>query len=73
MEEDRVKLPVHYINHAIVPTKMRYSNIRKLAFALLISSKKLCPYFKVRMTIVTTNYLLQQVLYKLNTSSRLIR
>lgn len=38
-EDEGSQLPVYYLSHSMVPAKSIYSNIEKLALALLISPK----------------------------------
>ncbi|KAM6556222.1 hypothetical protein CsatB_003241 [Cannabis sativa] len=47
--------------------------MEKLAFALVISSRKLQPYFQAHSIEVLTNYPLRQVLAKPETSGRLLK
>ncbi|XP_060972318.1 uncharacterized protein LOC133038245 [Cannabis sativa] len=47
--------------------------MEKLAFALVISSRKLRPYFQAHSITVLTNYPLRQVLAKPETSGRLLK
>lgn len=51
----------------------RYIDMEKLALALVVVSRKLCPYFHAYVIKILTNYLLKQVLLKLNASGRLLK
>jgi hypothetical protein len=51
--------------------KERYPQMEKLAFALIIASRKLCPYFQAHTIRVLTEYPLKKVLQKLDLSGRL--
>ena len=44
-EEGRIQLPVYYINQAFQGVEAKYPWIKKIAFALIITSRKLRPYF----------------------------
>lgn len=50
----------------------RYSNIKKLAYALVISERKLRPYFESHLIVVYTNAPLLQVFHKLDQSRRML-
>ena len=51
----------------------RYLELEKLALALMVASKKLRPYFHAHLIEVLTNYLLHQMLQKLEASGRLLK
>jgi hypothetical protein len=44
-EEECVQKPIYYTSRALRGAEERYSNMEKLAFALVIASRKLIPYF----------------------------
>ena len=56
---------------ASVDAETRYPEIEKLALALVISTRKLRPYFHSHPVRVLTNYPLRQVLQKPDASSQL--
>ncbi|KAM1878644.1 hypothetical protein ACFX14_040613 [Malus domestica] len=60
--DGNVERPVYYTSKALQDTETRYSNIEKLALALVMSARKLCPYFQVHSIIVLTNHPLRQIL-----------
>ncbi|XP_075662897.1 uncharacterized protein LOC142632353 [Castanea sativa] len=45
-EEDKKQLPVYYISQALQGAEAKYPRIEKIAFALIVASRKLRPYFK---------------------------
>ncbi|KAM1220066.1 hypothetical protein ACFX2G_048060 [Malus domestica] len=51
-----VKRPVYYASKALQDAETRYSNIEKLALALVMSARKLHPYFQAHFIIVLTNH-----------------
>ncbi|CAL9012379.1 unnamed protein product, partial [Prunus brigantina] len=51
----------------------RYPDIEKLAFALVVSARRLRPYFQAHTIHVLTNHPLRQVLQKPETSGRLVK
>ncbi|KAM1333888.1 hypothetical protein ACFX2F_009867 [Malus domestica] len=51
-----VERPVYYASKALQDAETRYSNIEKLALALVMSAKKLRPYFQAYAIIVLTNH-----------------
>lgn len=54
-EELKIQKPVYYTSQAFQGAKARYARIEKLAFALIIASRKLHPYFQAHMILVMTD------------------
>ncbi|XP_022888168.1 uncharacterized protein LOC111403774 [Olea europaea var. sylvestris] len=72
-EENERQLPVYYISKALLPAETRYSDMEKLALALIIVSRKLRPYFQAHSIQVLTNFPLRQVMQKTDASGRLLK
>jgi hypothetical protein len=72
-KEERIQKPVYYTSRALREAEERYSNMEKLAFALLIVSRKLKPYFQSHPIIVLTNYPLRKAMNKPNATGRLVQ
>jgi hypothetical protein len=70
-EEGGVQTPVYFISKALRGAKERYMQMEKLAFTLVIASRKLQPYFQAHTIRVPTEYPLRNVLQKLDLSERL--
>ncbi|KAM1230056.1 hypothetical protein ACFX2G_041149 [Malus domestica] len=47
---------VYYASKALQDAETQYSNIEKLALALVMSTRKLRPYFQAHFIIVLTNH-----------------
>ena len=54
-EEDRKQLPVYYVNQAFQGAEFRYPRIEKIAFALIVVSRKLRLYFQANPILVMTD------------------
>ena len=52
VERDRQQLPVCYVRYILAGAEQCYSLIKKLAYALLIASRKLSSYFKSHHIVV---------------------
>ncbi|CAL2255724.1 unnamed protein product [Prunus armeniaca] len=65
--------PVHYITKGLQDAEVRYPDIEKLAFALVVSTRRLIPYFQTDTIHVLTNQPLRQVLQKPETLGRLVK
>ena len=72
-EEERIQKAVYYTSRALRGAEERYSNMEKLAFALLIASRKLNPYFQSHPIIVLTDYPLRKVMNKPDAAGRLVQ
>uniref|UniRef100_A0A2N9EWT7 Reverse transcriptase RNase H-like domain-containing protein n=1 Tax=Fagus sylvatica TaxID=28930 RepID=A0A2N9EWT7_FAGSY len=70
-EEERIQKLVYYTSRALRGAEERYSNMEKLAFALLIASRKLRPYFQTHSIIVLTDYPLRKAMNKPDAAGRL--
>ncbi|KAL0445436.1 UNVERIFIED_CONTAM: Ribonuclease HI [Sesamum latifolium] len=72
-EEEGDQTPIYYISNVLNGVKSRYPPIEKIALALVITTRKLRPYFLSYPVGVRTNTPLKQVLGKPETSGRLIK
>uniref|UniRef100_A0A2N9FUY0 Uncharacterized protein n=1 Tax=Fagus sylvatica TaxID=28930 RepID=A0A2N9FUY0_FAGSY len=72
-EEERVQKPVYYTSRALRGSEERYTNMEKLAFALLIASRKLRPYFQAHSIIVMTDYPIRKAMNKPDAAGRLVQ
>ena len=72
-EEEKVQWPVYYISKRLIDAENRYSEMEKLALALVIASRKLRPFFHSHTIRVLTNYSLRQLLQKPNAPGHLLK
>ncbi|XP_075662890.1 uncharacterized protein LOC142632343 [Castanea sativa] len=61
-EEDRVQKPVYSTSQALQGAEERCPLMEKLAFALVIATHKLKPYFQAHTVVVLTKKPLQQAM-----------
>ena len=71
-EEKKQRKPVYYISKALQGVEVKYQKIEKLAFALIVSARRLRPYFQGHRIIVMTKHPIWQVLRKLGLVRRMI-
>ncbi|KAM2667997.1 hypothetical protein EV2_019622 [Malus domestica] len=71
--DGNVKQSVYYASKALQDAETRYSNIEKLAITLVMSARKLRPYFQSHSIIVLTNHTLRQILQSPHTSRQMIK
>ena len=72
-EKERVQHPVYYCSQAMRGAEERYPRMEKLILALVTAARKLRPYFQAHTIEVPTEYPMKQVLYKPETSGRLMK
>jgi hypothetical protein len=71
-EESSQQRPVYFISKVLHGAEERYPRIEKLAYALVISARRLRPYFQAHAVLVLTEYPLRKILQKPNLSGRLV-
>ena len=54
-EEDRIQRPVYYISKRLAGAERNYPKQEKLAYCLVIASRKLRPYFQAHSITVYTD------------------
>lgn len=70
-EEDRIQRPVYYISKRLTGAERNYPKLEKLAYCLVIASRKLRPYFQAHHIIVYTDQPSRHVLTWHEMSGRL--
>ena len=68
VERAKDHIPMYYISHALAGIEVNYPLIEKFAYALVIASRKLRPYFEVHKISVLIDQPLKNVLQKLDGS-----
>ncbi|KAI5339476.1 hypothetical protein L3X38_018748 [Prunus dulcis] len=64
---------VHYVSKALQDAKAQYPDLEKLAFALVVSTKRFQPYFQAHTIHAFTNQPLRDVLQKPETSGKVVK
>jgi len=70
-EENHVQRPVYFVSKRLSGAETRYPKVEKLAYCLLITSRKLRHYFQSHPIKVLTDQPQRKVLHRLGTSGRL--
>ncbi|KAI5345569.1 hypothetical protein L3X38_013446 [Prunus dulcis] len=70
---EKAELPIFYVSKALQIAELRYPPLEQLALALVVSARRLRPYFQAHGIKVLTNQPLRQVLQKPEISGRLIK
>ena len=71
-EELRIQKPVYYTSQAFQGVEAIYPRIEKLAFALVIVSRKLRPYFQAHTILVMTNQPLRKAMGRPDVAGRMV-
>ncbi|XP_075492610.1 uncharacterized protein LOC142530680 [Primulina tabacum] len=61
-EEGIDQRPVYYVSHALRGAELKYSEVEKIALALVVTARKLRPYFLSHPIVVLTNFLLGRIM-----------
>ncbi|KAK3031413.1 hypothetical protein RJ639_037411 [Escallonia herrerae] len=72
IEEDGVQKPIYYVSKVLQDVETRYPKIDKIALALIISARRLRPYFQSHTIIILTDQPLRKVLMSPEASGRLV-
>ena len=72
-EEDGKQFPVYYVSKSLLDAETRYTQLEKLALALVTVARKLLPYFQCHPIMVHTTYPLKSILHKPELSGRLTK
>ncbi|XP_074556805.1 uncharacterized protein LOC141812691 [Curcuma longa] len=72
-EEEENQLPIYFFSHLLKDAETRYTNLEKIAWALVRTVRRLRPYFLSHPVTVLTNSNLGKVLTQPEVSGRLIK
>ena len=61
-ERAKEQIPVYYVSYALAGAEMKYPLIEKFAYALVMASRKLRPYFEAHKILVLMDQPLRNVL-----------
>ena len=72
-EDDGVQMIIYYTSRALVNVETKYLSLEKIVLALIVSARRLRPYFQVHTIIVLTDQPIRQVLVKSDISGRMTK
>ncbi|XP_034219224.1 uncharacterized protein LOC117630638 [Prunus dulcis] len=72
-EELGAQHPVFYTSKALLDAETRYPKLEKLILALVVSARKLRPYYQAHRVIVMTDFPLRSILHSPDASQRLMK
>lgn len=73
VRDEHCQIPVYYVSRAPHGVELKYPPLEKLAFVLVITTRRLRPYFQAHPIVVLTNQPLRAVLQKPKLSRRLVK
>ena len=65
-EEGNVQKPVYYTSQVFQGSEASYPRMEKIAFALLVASKKLYPYFQAHSIVIMTDQPIRKTMNKID-------
>ena len=71
-EEAKKQLPVYYVSQAFQGAESNYPRIEKIAFALIVVSRKLRQYFQANPILVMTDQPIKKSMNKPEAVGRMI-
>ena len=72
-EEGKKQLPVYYVSQALQGAESRYPRIEKIAFALIVASRKLRQYFQSNPILVMTDQPIKKSMSKPEAAGRMVQ
>ena len=72
-EEGNVQKPVYYTSKAFQGVEASYPRMEKIAFTLLVASRKLHPYFQAHLIVIMTNQPIRKMMNKIDAAGQLIQ
>ncbi|XP_075475781.1 uncharacterized protein LOC142511886 [Primulina tabacum] len=72
-EEGTDQKPIYYVSHALRGAELKYSEVEKIALALIMTARKLRPYFLSHPIVVLTNSPLGRIITHAEVFGRMVK
>ena len=71
-EVENEERPIYFVSRTLHATEMRYQMIKKVVLALVLTTRKMRPYFQNHSLTVRIDYPIFKILYKPDLEGRMI-
>ena len=68
-----IQRPVYYISEVLFETKIRYPQIQKLLYAIVLAQRKLRHYFEAHPITVVSSFPLGEIVHNKEASGRIAK
>ncbi|KAL2250220.1 UNVERIFIED_CONTAM: Retrovirus-related Pol polyprotein from transposon [Sesamum indicum] len=72
-EEGGQQNPIYYVSKMLQGAELRYTEMEKLVLTLVVTTRKLRPYFQLHKVVVLTNHPLKHIMSRPKASGRMIK
>jgi hypothetical protein len=72
-EKDKLQCPVYFVSEALSGSKLLYSELEKIAYAVIMATRKLRHYFEAHKVTMLTNQPLNDLFINKEASSRIAK
>src|SRR5438128_6170098 len=69
----KVQCPVYFISEVLNESKIRYPQVQKILYVVLITSRKLVHYFQAHPILVVTSFLIGEILHNRDTTGSIAK
>ncbi|XP_014499529.1 uncharacterized protein LOC106760625 [Vigna radiata var. radiata] len=72
IQESPILKLIYFVSRTLQGAEERYSQVEKVALALITAARRLRPYFQSHQVVVRTNHLIAKILRKLDLAGRMV-